>query len=400
MDNDKALLRYEEFLRQEFSSENVIQMYYKRVRTFLGLRPEALKVGREELRRIIDDYIDGLPVNTGLGVTATAVRYFWSSLFEERYFERMYLKDFDFDQAVEAEAADFQDYLESLGNLSENTIVPRVRMVKLFLYCQYGKDGFSREKVCADDVRRHISETMSYISASTKSGFSSNIRSYAKFLESKGYGRNVKPILRLPLRGPSPNLRLPKCISDEDFAVLLESTENNGERGPRDKAMLLLMGNLGLRCCDVASLTLDDVDWKRGVIHVRNSKSMTDRSIPLDSDTGSAIEAYVLGDRQKKTGARSLFLPGGNEASGDKIAFRQIGHRIRHLAEKAGLGNYCGTHSLRRAVASNMTNNSVPIKAIADILGHEQITTTMGYMRVNIASLKRAMGSWPEGGRL
>jgi len=109
----------------------------------------------------------------------------------------------------------------------------------------------------------------------------------------------------------------------------------------------------------------------------------------------------VLGARQKEGGkTRSLFLPGGNEAPGDKLSFRQIGHRVRHLAEKAGLGDYCGTHSFRRAVASNMTNNGVPIKTIADILGHELVTTTMGYVRVNVASLRQAMGPWPEGGRL
>jgi site-specific recombinase XerD len=400
MDSDKALVRYEKFLKHNGNSEKVIQMYYKRVRTFLGVHPEVLGANKEDMRQIIDDYIADLPVNTGLGVTATAVRYFWNSMFGERYFKRMQLKDFPYDQEIEDEAADFMDYLKDLGNLKENTTVPRVRMVKLFLYCQYSKDGFSRDKVCADDVRRHISETMSYVTASTKSGFSSNIRSYAKFLESKGHGGNAKAILRLPLRGPSPNLRLPKCISDEDFTLLLDSTEDYGVRGQRDKAILLLMGNLGLRSCDVSSLTLDDVDWARGVLHVRDSKSLSDRAIPLDSDTGSALETYVLGARQKGDGIRSLFLPGGNEVIGNKLTYRQIGHRIRHLAEKAGLSNYCGTHSLRRAVASNMTNNGVPIKTIADILGHELATTTMGYIRVNIASLRRAIGPWPEGGRL
>ncbi len=399
MDNGEALLHYREFLQCNNHSENVVNMYFKRVRTFLEVHPEAIVVDKERLRKIIDGYIDSLPVNTGLGVTATAVRYFWTSLFGVKYFKRTQLIDFPRDQSIEEEAVAFEDYLRSLGRLKDNTILPRVRMVKLFLYCQYSNKGFKRESVNADDVRRHISETMSYTSASTKSGFSSNIRSYATFLETEGYENNAKAILKLPLRGPAPNLRLPKCISDEDFAVLLEVAEGHEGRGLRDKAILLLMGNLGLRSCDVVSLTLDDVDWQGGIIHVCNSKSMTDRAIPLDSETGSAIEAYVLHGRSKDS-SRSIFLPAGNEAAGNKLTFKQLGRRIRHLAEKAGLTDYCGTHSLRRAAATNMINNSVSIKAIADVLGHESIATTMGYLRVNIANLKQACSPWPEGGRL
>ena len=82
------------------------------------------------------------------------------------------------------------------------------------------------------------------------------------------------------------------------------------------------------------------------------------------------------------------------------MTFGQIGRRVRHIAEKAGLAKYCGTHSLRRAVATNMANNGVPIKAIADILGHELITTTMGYTKISIANLKQACSTWPEGGLL
>jgi site-specific recombinase XerD len=223
----------------------------------------------------------------------------------------------------------FEEYLRNQGRLSENTIMPRVRMVKFFLYCQYGSDEFNRDLVKADDVRRHISETMSYTTASTKSGFSTNIRSYAKFLESKGYSNNMKAILRLPLRGPALKSRLPKCISDEDYSALLEISEKDSKRSARDRAILFLMGNLGLRSCDVACLTLDDVDWKNGMVHVHDSKSITNRTISLDSETGSAIETYVMNSRSfMEVETRALFLPAGNEAPGAAMTYEQIRQRI------------------------------------------------------------------------
>jgi len=400
MKNDEALSRYREFLKNNGNSESVINLYYKRVRTFLARRPEALAAGEEELRHIIDKYIDSMPASTGLGVTAAAVRHLWASLFDERYFKRMKLSDFPHNQTIEEEGAVFENYLRNLGRLQEDTIKTRARKVRLFLHCQYGTKGFSRDTVDADAVCRHISETMSDYASYTKAGFATSIRSYASFLESQGHSDNAKKILRLSLRSAMPHSRLPECISDGDFSALLEEACGCPERRSRDRAILLLMGNLGLRTCDVASLTLDDIDWQRGVIHVRNSKSITDRTIPLDTETGKAIEEYVLDTRPKDAGTRSLFLPSGNETPGKEIGSDQIRHRIRHLSTKAGLASYCGAHSLRRAVASNMTNNGVSIKVIADVLGHERISTTMGYLRINIARLKQACCLWPEGGRL
>lgn len=140
---------------------------------------------------------------------------------------------------------------------------------------------------------------------------------------------------------------------------------------------------------------LEDVDWANGILHIRHSKSISDRSIPLDSDTGAALEDYVVNARPSGTGSRSLFLPDGLEAKGARMTFQQFGGAIGLLSEKAGVRD-SGTHPLRRAVASNMLNNGVPIKPVADILGHESLATTMGYLRVNVESLRKAASPWPK----
>ena len=145
----------------------------------------------------------------------------------------------------------------------------------------------------------------------------------------------------------------------------------------------------------MALLELDDVDWANGVLHIRHSKSISDRSIPLDEETGEALEHYVLNGRPNDTGSRSLFLPEGLEEKGPQLTYRQVGGAISLLSEKAGVRN-AGTHSFRRAVATNMVNNGVPIKPIADLLGHEDIATTMGYLRVDIGSLRKVASPWPE----
>ena len=96
-------------------------------------------------------------------------------------------------------------------------------------------------------------------------------------------------------------------LSEEDFEALLASCDSNTLRGARDAAMALCMGVLGLRACDVASLSLDGVSWAPGTIAVRGSKSRTGRVLPLDGHTKAALERYATMHR-KAEGTRSLFL--------------------------------------------------------------------------------------------
>lgn len=308
---------------------------------------------------------------------------------------RPYFRRFDPRSHPANETIELECSLRSAGRLSETTITQRTRKVRQYLYTMFGDRDFDRGMVDLASVMSYLSRELSHTSASTKRGFCTEIRTYAGFLCANGFEVTAGPITKVSLRGPEPSDHLPKCISGSDYETLSESIDADTPRGRRDLAMLLLMGNLGLRRSDVALLELDDVDWANGVLHIRHSKSISDRSIPLDEETGEALEHYVLNGRPNDTGSRSLFLPEGLEEKGPQLTYRQVGGAISLLSEKAGVRN-AGTQSFRRAVATNMVNNGVPIKPIADLLGHEDIATTMGYLRVDIGSLRKVASPWPE----
>lgn len=395
MNTDEHVARYRDFIEANGNSPNICAMYYKRVRTFLDKQPEAMSAGEAELRRIVDDYIDSTPVTSGLGVTATAVRYYWTMRFEKPYFKRFDPRNYPEDPGIKAECREFEAHLRSVGRLSEATIRGRTRKVRQFLYIMFPDGTFSREKVGLACVTRYLSEGIAHASASTKRGFCTEVRAYARFLCASGFESTAGPIVKVALKGPLPNDPLPKLITEGDLRTLAESADPGTSRGKRDLAMLLLMGNLGLRRSDVALLKLDDVDWANGILRIRNSKSISDRSIPLDAETGAALEDYVLNARRRDAGSRSLFLPDGNEKRGKRMTFSQVGSALSLLSEKAGV-KFPGTHSMRHAAATNMANNGVGIKPIADILGHEDIGTTMGYLRVDLARLGKAAFPWPK----
>ncbi|MBQ9002687.1 MAG: tyrosine-type recombinase/integrase [Eggerthellaceae bacterium] len=383
---------FKAFIDDNGNSENVCNLYWKRVRTFLSKHPEAMELGKEELRELVEEYIGEVPVTSGIGVTATAVRYYWTMRFGERWCNRFDFADYAEDEGIEQECAKFRAFLESLGTLSATTVRDRVQKVRQFLYAEFCGD-FSRDKVCAESVSSYVSGGLSGKSAPTRRGFCTEVRSYARFLVSEGYSETAGPVAELTFTGPAVADKLPACMPASDYATVRESIDTSTTRGKRDLAMLLLMGNLGLRQSDVALLDLGDVDWANGVLRVRDSKSISDRSIPLDEGTGSALQDYVVNGRPRAA-SRSLFLPCGNEAPGELMGFGQVGGAIELAAQKAGV-MLRGTHSLRRAVVSAMVNGGVPIKFVADVLGYESVKTTMGYLRVDAERLRKAASPWP-----
>ena len=380
------------FIRANGNSENVCNLYWKRVRTFLSKHPEAMELDKGALKGLVDDYISTIPITSGIEVTATAVRYYWTMRFGERWCKRFDPTDYAPNDAIEEECSEFASHLKSLGYLSAQTIHDRTHKVRRFLYVMFG-DGFDRGRVCLASVMAYLSEGMSGLAASTRRGFCTEVRSYAKFLVSEGCAETAGPISRMRLTGPAIADKLPDCIADCDYAAMVASIDASSARGKRDLAMLMLMGNLGLRRSDVALLDLDDVDWANGVLHIRDSKSLSDRSVPLDAATGAALEDYALNGRPE-AGSRALFLPCGREANGERMTFSQVGGAMELVSQKAGVA-FRGTHSLRRAVASGMVNGGVPIKFVADVLGHESVMTTMAYLRIDSERLRLAASTWP-----
>lgn len=399
MNMESALSDYKEYMDRTSGSFNVRRMYYTRIETFLDACPEAaVEEDAEVLRVICERYIDSLPITTATGAGAAAVRHFWTMRTGEQFFKRRLLADFERDESIEMECKGFESYLRRLGCLKESTIVPRVRKVKLFLYTAFC-GNYTREAVTAESIRYYIATEMETKTPASRGGFVTDIRSFARYLTANNCPW-AEAIALLPLKTPSPKGDVKPCVSDEDFAAIVAAADTVTAKGLRDAAMALCMGNLGLRTCDVATIRLEDIDWAAGTLSVVGSKSKSDRSVPLDEATGRAIEAYVTHGRDSTLQSRRLFLPEGGETCAASLTYRQVGKSIRLLAGKAGVHGYCGAHSLRRSAASNMVANGVSVKVVADVLGHETVSTTMAYLRMDAEGLRFACSPWPKGGSL
>jgi len=369
-------------------------MYCGRTKRFLECHPEAMELDEEATRSLIDSYIEDRPINSAKEVLATAVRYYWSYRFGKPYFKRYSPRDFPTNDSINEELEAFNAFLAKTKNLKDVTIAGRVRAIGRFLRTVFGATRFTRDAVTVEVVRSYLADSTDSLKLSTKSRFAGDIRSYSAFLVETGHKSTAYPIMKLPLSfNNRRRVDIPGRIDDADLRVLIESITPSCERSARDLALVLLMGSLGLRRSEVAFMELENVDWSEGVVFVRHTKSKASRRLPLTAATGAAIERYVT-EFRPKADTRRIFMVAGGEKGDGPMSPDQVGCAVKLAAEKAGL-KYHGTHTLRRAVVTNMVAAGVAIKVVADIAGHEDISTTMGYLRLDLKSLREVAAEWP-----
>jgi site-specific recombinase XerD len=181
------------------------------------------------------------------------------------------------------------------------------------------------------------------------------------------------PVRKISIRLPKP---LPRHLKDGEVEKFLSVI-----RDPRDRAMFLLMLRAGLRVEEVARLTVDAVEYRRGQVFVVSGKGAKDRVVYLSDDARAALNAY----RQNRSSkAKELFLVQKGPLKGTPISVRGIQKRIEYYAQKGGLDVSC--HRLRHTFATQLLNADAGLATIQDLLGHAHITTTQRYCRA--ANLK------------
>lgn len=160
--------------------------------------------------------------------------------------------------------------------------------------------------------------------------------------------------------------------------------------GRRDFAILTLLARLGLRAGEVASLRLDDLDWRSGELVVHGKGSSTD-VLPLPSDVGEALAGYLQRGRPA-TPARTVFLR--VRAPLGPMTARGVISVVGQAARRAGLGTI-GAHRLRHTCATELLRSGSSLEAVAQVLRHRDLSTTAIYAKVDRTALAALALPWP-----
>lgn len=395
MSNEMQIINFEKHLIKKGYSNLVIGRYLRKVKEFLKYEDmSSQRVENKELKKIISKYLANTPLTTHKSTIQAALHAYYYFLSGNQIYKRLNLSDFEEDRSIESEIDRFRRYLTEVARLSDNTIISQCSTVKMFLYVSFPEKNFLPEKITTDHIRTYLTDTLHHISNASKKTLISRIRSYVRFLEFKD-GLDFDKLLKLPLTSPVwKRASVSKYLTDSEMDDLLSSYDLSNPTGIRDYAIARCLKDLGLRCSEVARLSLDDFEWLKGTVTIRQTKAHSERSLPLHAVTGKAIEKYLLHSRPI-TKERTLFVRFKKEL-GQPMGTSQVRNTVRRAAIKAGLENFTGTHMLRHTAAKEMINNGVDLKMIADILGHESIETTCIYTKINFTELQDVAGIWPE----
>jgi len=186
---------------------------------------------------------------------------------------------------------------------------------------------------------------------------------------------------------------LPKGMEDSALQRLLNAVPRETAIGARDYAIMLAMMAYGIRGKSAAELRLDDINWHSSTIQIRAQKGGKDVVLPLLNAVGEAILQYLR--HRPTTSLREVFLT--VKAPVAPLSGLVISRTIRNYMHRAGVHPPRGGNSvLRHSWAIRALAHDVPIKAIADVMGHRYLDTTFIYAKADLKMLKQVAMPWPE----
>jgi site-specific recombinase XerD len=292
--------------------------------------------------------------------------------------------------AVEVVLARFVGYLAGERGLAESTIVRHVRLVRPFL--EAGDVG-GLERLSAGDVTAFVLARCREDRGGTAVRMVTALRSLLRFL-------HVEGLVDQPLVQAVPSVAawklagLPKALDSTQVSALLESCDQGTVVGRRDHAILVLLARLGLRAGEVASLRLDDVDWRRGEFTVRGKGNRCER-LPLPADVGQAIVSYLDAGRPSTTATgREVFTR--VRAPHQALTRGAVTQAVARAAQRAGLGRVFA-HRLRHTAATGILRGGGSLAEIGQLLRHHRTLTTVIYAKVDIDALRALARPWPGG---
>lgn len=183
---------------------------------------------------------------------------------------------------------------------------------------------------------------------------------------------------------PKSRRRLPATMDPDQVGALLDMPAET-PLARRDRAVMELFYGAGLRLAELADLDLNEVDFAEGTVRVTGKGSKT-RIVPMGRKAAEALQTW-LRDRGGMANAdeQAVFV----SRRGTRLSHRNIQARLRHWGRVLGLDVPTHPHLLRHSFASHLLESSGDLRAVQELLGHADISTTQIYTHLDFQHLAR-----------
>lgn len=277
----------------------------------------------------------------------------------------------------------YEAYLILERGLSDNTREAYVRDVgKLVRYLEPEK--VTLREVTTDTLRAFAADLFDLgISPRTQARIVSGIKSFFRFLKLEGYLDSNPSLL---LESPALRRHLPEVLRVDEIDAMIGAIDMEKAEGQRNRAIMETLYGCGLRVSELINLEISKLYFDEQFIMV-HGKGDKERIVPISPQAIREIKDY-LPDRAllpvKRGEENILFL----NRRGHRLTRVMIFYIIKQLAEAAGIRKEVSPHTLRHSFATHLLEGGANLRAIQQMLGHEDISTTEIYLHIDRSMLR------------
>jgi len=288
----------------------------------------------------------------------------------------------DWSSAIEG----YRTYLELEKGLSANSVQAYIRDIEQFARFTQLEEGVSAP---AQIEMQHVEHFMGSLfdrglARNSQARMLSGVRSFCKYLRLEGLmtGNPVELV-----ESPRPQRKLPDVLSVAEIGRIIDSVDLARREGVRNRAMLEVLYSCGLRVSELTELQLSRVDFIDGILTVVG-KGNKERIVPIGTTALHALDDYLAHYRADILPAPGhediLFLGRQGRQMSRQMAFTML----RRTVIQAGIRKHVSPHTFRHSFATHLLESGADLRAVQEMLGHAQITTTEIYTHLDRRFLK------------
>ena len=210
----------------------------------------------------------------------------------------------------------------------------------------------------------------------------SALRTFVRYLRREGWIDTDPAALA---QSPRREHKVPAHLSMDEMTRLLDAPDASTPLGRRDRAILELFYASGLRLSELVGLNMEDVNLRSRVVRVMG-KGSKERLVPFNTSAQNALRAWYS-DRASLVSARIKGDPVFINARGGRLTGRSVQRLVARYVSGCSTRFGISPHALRHSCASHLLQRGADLRAIQELLGHVQLSTTQRYTHINATQL-------------